>query len=156
MTPQTTSPTATAPAPKTPQPGFHDAVAPEKSGRTPGSQQRATGPRRSGPFRCFAGSSLGRIQGLLGRHFPPLWLEIEAKWLPHAEPVPQKYIDTHGQGYARATLTDLLCGLGEAGITWDGFTIGRHLHETYGWQVNFHLCAIIHAWSCGLQEKLST
>jgi len=111
--------------------------------------------RRTGAFRCFPGSSRGRIQGLLGQHFPPLWAEIETRWLPTAREIPPHLVEAHG-GYARATLAEVLISLGEAGREWDGFEVCRHLHETFGWQCDFHLCALIHAWSKGLREKLRT
>ena len=48
----------------------------------------------------------------------------------------------------------MLIGLGEAGREWDGFEVCRTLHDCYGWQADFHLAAIIHAWSRGVADKL--
>lgn len=110
--------------------------------------------RRTGAFACFPGSSRGRIQGLLGQHYPTLWHDIETKWLPTARPITSPAaLEAHGD-YARGTLADVLIGLGEAGREWDGFEVCRHLHETYGWQADFHLAALIHAWSRTLADKL--
>lgn len=111
--------------------------------------------RRSGAFRCFPGSSRGRIQGLLGAHFPPLWAEIEQKWLPHARPIEPGHLDANGD-YSRATLVDVLIGMGEGGRAWDGFDVCDTLKHFYGWQCDFHLAALIHAWSRELQAKLSS
>lgn len=121
------------------------------------SQRPAARParRQTGAFRCFPGSSRGRIQGLLGQHFPPLWQDIEARWLPTARPINPAQVE-HTGDYSRATLADVLIGLGEGGREWDGFEVGHHLRETYGWQVDFHLCAIVHAWSRGLADKIRT
>jgi hypothetical protein len=111
--------------------------------------------RRTGAFRCFPGSSRGRIQGLLAQHYPLLWGEITAKWLPTARPIEPSQIERTGD-YARGTLSDVLIGLGEAGREWDGFEVCHTLRECYGWQADFHLAAIIHAWSRGVAEKLSS
>lgn len=118
----------------------------------PAAQPR--GPvRRSGAFRCFPGSSRGRIQGLLGPHYPALWAEVAAKWLPGARPIAPSQLEATGD-YSRGTLSDVLIGLGEAGREWDGFEVCRTLHDCYGWQADFHLSAIIHAWSRGVADKL--
>lgn len=109
--------------------------------------------RRNGAFRCFPGSSRGRIQGLLASHYPLLWSQIELRWLPTARPIPPSLVEQFGD-YARGTLSDVLIGLGESNIAWDGFEVCRHLHETYGWQCDFHLAALIHAWSRDLADKM--
>lgn len=116
-----------------------------------------TAPRRrhTGAFRCFPGSSRGRVQGLLGQHFPPLWAEIEAKWLPTARPIDPSQIERTGD-YSRGTLADVLIGLGEASREWDGYEVCHTLRECYGWACDFHLAALIHAWSRGLTDKLRT
>lgn len=109
--------------------------------------------RRSGAFRCFPGSSRSRIQGLLGQHYPRLWQEVEVKWLPNARPIPESQKAATGD-YARATLADVLIGLGEAAREWDGFEVCVVLRDCFGWQCDFHLAAIIHAWSRDLGDKL--
>lgn len=121
---------------------------PAETSATPARPRRYTA-----AFRCYPGSSRSRIQGLLGQHFPPLWADIEAKWLPSARPIAPSQIEATGD-YARATLADVLIGFGEAGIEWDGFAVCHRLQETFGWQCDFHLCALIHAWSRGLTDKL--
>ena len=121
--------------------------------QAPGAPKAAAGPRRSGAFRCFPGSSRGRIQGLLGQHYPALWAEVAAKWLPGARPIAPSQLEATGD-YSRGTLSDVLIGLGEAGREWDGFEVCRTLHDCYGWQADFHLSAIIHAWSRGVADKL--
>jgi hypothetical protein len=109
--------------------------------------------RNTGAFRCFPGSSRGRIQGLLGQHYPTLWGEIHVKWLPTARPIAESQVERTG-GYERGTLADVLIGLGEAGREWDGFEVCHTLRECYGWACDFHLAALIHAWSRGLADKL--
>lgn len=119
-----------------------------------GLSSQQSGPRRrTGAFVCFPGSSRSRIQGLLAQHYPALWSEIEARWLPTARPIPPAMIEAQGD-YSRATLADVLIGLGEAAREWDGFEVCLTLRECFGWQADFHLAAIIHAWSRGLAEKL--
>lgn len=124
-------------------------TAPTATPATPASPPR----RNTAAFRCYAGSSRGRIQGILAPHFPALWQDIEAKWLPTARPIDPGHLDANGD-YARATLSDVLIGMGEAGKEWDGFEVCDTLKHFYGWQCDFHLAAIIHAWSRGLRDKL--
>lgn len=114
---------------------------------------KAPARRHTGAFRCYPGSSRGRIQGLLAQHYPLLWGEVSVKWLPSARPINPAQID-HTGDYSRGTLSDVLIGLGEGGREWDGFEVCHTLRECYGWRADFHLAALIHAWSRGLAEKL--
>lgn len=122
---------------------------------TPATTTTPAAPRRrcTGAFRCFAGSSRGRIQGLLAQHYPLLWGEIHVKWLPTARPIAEAQQQATG-GYDRNTLADVLIGFGEASREWDGFEVCHTLRECFGWQCDFHLAALIHAWSRGVAEKL--
>jgi hypothetical protein len=113
-------------------------------------------PRRcTGAFRCFSGRSRSSIQGLLSAHYPRLWDEVAAKWLPSARPIEPGHLQANGD-YSRATLAEVLTGLGESAREWDGFEVCDTLKHFYGWQADFHLAAIIHAWSRDLSHRLRT
>lgn len=104
--------------------------------------------RRPSGFVPFGG--LGRKQSILGTYYPPLWAEVEAKWIPTARPISQANIDNTGD-YSRQTLASVLCSLEE----WDGFEVCAMLKTFYGWHPDAALVGIIHRWSCSLAGKLA-
>lgn len=129
------SDTATAPAPDLP-PANH----PEQGMSVP--RRRASG------FVPFGGTA--RRQELLGRYYPALWQEVEARWLPTARAI--SLPDVHNTGdYQRAHLADVILKLPE----WDGYSICAALELLYGWHPDAALVAIIHRWSCGLISQIN-
>ncbi len=99
--------------------------------------------RRAGAFVPYGG--LRRRQDILGAHYPALWTEVAAKWVPTARPISQADIDNTGN-YGRGQLSDILCKVEE----WDGYTVCAALELLYGWRVDAALVAIIHRWACSL------
>jgi hypothetical protein len=106
--------------------------------------------------------SRGWLRDLLSRHYPRLWEEIRVKWLPTAREISSQHLTDparpdgldYVRGYSREVLADMLVSLGEAGIEWDGYEVGSRLEQHHGWRTDFHLCALIHAWSTGVVRSL--